>query len=187
MIGVIVTFEYQGDFDRHRIINVAEKARAMFEGMPGLRFKFFTFDEQHQSASNFYVWESREAAEGFFFGGASRPGDRTLRCPSSNRLPGDRSDRRQLACVAPSLDPTHLNYLGANSRLACRHACPILLSMRDGDAWLRSTTPQRAATGTRGRIVTPSAVEDLRRLCRSGAPRACRPRGQPGARGEGVL
>ena len=66
MIGVIVTFEYQGDFDRHRIINVAEKARAMFEGMPGLRFKFFTFDEQHQSASNFYVWESREAAEGFF-------------------------------------------------------------------------------------------------------------------------
>ncbi len=34
--------------------------------MPGLRFKFFTFDEARQSARNFYVWESREAAERFF-------------------------------------------------------------------------------------------------------------------------
>jgi len=38
----------------------------MFEGMPGLRFKFFTFDEKNQRATNFYVWDSKEAAEGFF-------------------------------------------------------------------------------------------------------------------------
>jgi hypothetical protein len=66
MIGVSVTFQYNGDFDRERVINVADKARSMFEGMPGLRFKFFTFDETQQRATNFYLWESREAAEGFF-------------------------------------------------------------------------------------------------------------------------
>ena len=66
MIGVNVRFEYDGTFDRSRVINVAENARAMFEGMPGLRFKFFTFDEEQQLASNFYVWESKEAAVGFF-------------------------------------------------------------------------------------------------------------------------
>jgi hypothetical protein len=33
---------------------------------PGLRFKFFTFDEKSQRAVNFYVWDSNEAAEGFF-------------------------------------------------------------------------------------------------------------------------
>ena len=66
MIGVYVTFQYSGDFDRDRVINVADKARSMFEGMPGLRFKFFTFDETHERARNFYVWESRETAEAFF-------------------------------------------------------------------------------------------------------------------------
>jgi hypothetical protein len=66
VIGVNVTFEYDGDFDHDRVIDVAAKARAMFEGMPGLRFKFFTFDEKQQRATNFYVWESREVADGFF-------------------------------------------------------------------------------------------------------------------------
>jgi hypothetical protein len=66
VIGVNVRFEYDGTFDRSRVINVADHARAMFEGMPGLRFKFFTFDEEQQRATNFYVWESKEAAVGFF-------------------------------------------------------------------------------------------------------------------------
>jgi heme-degrading monooxygenase HmoA len=66
MTGVYVTFQYDGDFDRLRVAQVAQKARGMFEGMPGLRFKFFTFDEKEQRAINFYVWESDEAAEGFF-------------------------------------------------------------------------------------------------------------------------
>jgi hypothetical protein len=38
----------------------------MFEGMPGLRYKFFTFDEQQQRATNFYVWDSQVAADAFF-------------------------------------------------------------------------------------------------------------------------
>jgi hypothetical protein len=66
VIGVSVTFSYDGDFDRARVIGVADTARGMFEGMPGLRFKFFTFDEKQQRATNFYVWESQEAAERFF-------------------------------------------------------------------------------------------------------------------------
>jgi len=66
MIGVYVTFQYDGDFDRSRIENVAEHARGMFEGMPGLRSKFFTVDEKQQRAVNFYVWDSDQAAERFF-------------------------------------------------------------------------------------------------------------------------
>jgi hypothetical protein len=66
LIGVNVTFDYDGTFDRSRVTKVAENARAMFEGMPGLRFKFFTFDEKNQRATNFYVWDTTEAAEGFF-------------------------------------------------------------------------------------------------------------------------
>ena len=66
MIGVYVRFDYDGTFDRARVLGVAENARVMFEGMPGLRFKFFTFDEEQQSATNFYVWDSKEAAVGFF-------------------------------------------------------------------------------------------------------------------------
>ncbi len=66
MIGVNVTFDFDGDFDRDRVIDVADKARAVFEGMSGLRFKFFTFDEKQQRATNFYVWASREAADAFF-------------------------------------------------------------------------------------------------------------------------
>lgn len=66
MIGVTVTFSYTGDFDRSRVTKVAHEARAMFEGMRGLRFKFFTFDEKRQRAVNFYIWDSEEAAEQFF-------------------------------------------------------------------------------------------------------------------------
>lgn len=66
MIGVTVTFDYAGNFDRARMIKIASEARGMFEGMPGLRLKVFTFDEKQQRAANFYIWDSREAAEGFF-------------------------------------------------------------------------------------------------------------------------
>ena len=67
MIGVIVTFKYgDGYLDRARVIEIAENNRGMFEGMPGLRLKFFTIDEKHHRATNFYVWDSRDAAELFF-------------------------------------------------------------------------------------------------------------------------
>lgn len=66
MIGVIVTFDCAGNFDRERVIKIASDFHGMFEGMPGLRSKVFTFDEKQQRVANFYVWESREPAEAFF-------------------------------------------------------------------------------------------------------------------------
>lgn len=66
VIGVSVVFDYEDGFDRARIIEVAKNARKMFEGMPDLRFKFFTLDEKRQQAMNVYVWESQAAAEAFF-------------------------------------------------------------------------------------------------------------------------
>jgi len=66
VIGVSVVFDYDGDFDRSRVLEVAKSARKMFEGLPGLRFKFFTLDEKQQRAMNIYVWDSKEAAEAFF-------------------------------------------------------------------------------------------------------------------------
>ena len=66
MTGVFVTFAYDGDLDRDRVENVAREARKLFEGMPGLRYKFFTLDPAHGRAVNFYAWESEDAAHGFF-------------------------------------------------------------------------------------------------------------------------
>jgi hypothetical protein len=66
MIGVIVTFQYAEDFDRSRLVAVAEKARETFEGMAGLRSKAFTIDGTRLRAINFYVWESAGAAKAFF-------------------------------------------------------------------------------------------------------------------------
>jgi hypothetical protein len=66
VIGVSVTFQYDEDFDRARVASVAEKARGVFEGMPGLRSKIFTIDNGRKCAMNFYVWESPDAAEAFF-------------------------------------------------------------------------------------------------------------------------
>jgi heme-degrading monooxygenase HmoA len=66
MIGVSVTFQYDGEFDRARLVSIAENARGAFEGMPGLRSKLFTIDDARRRAVNFYVWASSDAAKAFF-------------------------------------------------------------------------------------------------------------------------
>lgn len=66
MVGAFVVFELGDGFDRAKVVGIAEGARAVFEGMPELRFKFFTLDEERRRATNVYVWESMEAARGFF-------------------------------------------------------------------------------------------------------------------------
>lgn len=66
MIGVFVRFRYDGDFDSEKICRIAEAARGRFEKMPGLRSKAFTFSPEAREATNFYVWESEEAARAFF-------------------------------------------------------------------------------------------------------------------------
>ncbi len=66
MQGVIVEFQYADDFDPARIQGIAHEARGRFEGLPGLRQKTFTVDASNRRATNVYLWDSEEAARGFF-------------------------------------------------------------------------------------------------------------------------
>jgi len=66
MIGVFVTFPYGDNFDARAVRKIAEAARATFEGMPGLRSKAFTLNSAKREATNFYVWDSEDAAKTFF-------------------------------------------------------------------------------------------------------------------------
>ena len=65
MIAVFVTFD-SPDLDDAVVRKVAAEAEATFQGMPGLRNKFFTLDEKQKQATNVYVWESESAAREFF-------------------------------------------------------------------------------------------------------------------------
>jgi heme-degrading monooxygenase HmoA len=66
VIGVFVTFRYEGNFDEQAVRKIAETARARFDGMPGLRSKAFTFNSEKREAANFYIWDSEGAAKAFF-------------------------------------------------------------------------------------------------------------------------
>ena len=66
MIGVFVTFRHADNFDERAVREIADAARAKFEGMPGLRSKAFTLNPGKREASNFYVWDSEAAAKAFF-------------------------------------------------------------------------------------------------------------------------
>jgi hypothetical protein len=66
MVGVLVKFSYERDFNEEAVRAIAESARSKFEGMPELRLKAFTYDIENREAMNFYVWQSEEAARGFF-------------------------------------------------------------------------------------------------------------------------
>jgi hypothetical protein len=65
MLGAFVTFRY-ANLDEQAVLRIAETARASFEGMPGLRSKAFTVNSRKREATNFYVWDSEEAAKTFF-------------------------------------------------------------------------------------------------------------------------
>lgn len=65
MLGAFVTFRY-ANLDEQAVFRIAETARASFEGMPGLRSKAFTVNSRKREATNFYVWDSEEAAKTFF-------------------------------------------------------------------------------------------------------------------------
>ena len=66
MIGVFVTFSYGDNFDEQAVRKIAEAARAKFEGMPGLRSKAFTVNSRKREATNFYIWDSENAAKAFY-------------------------------------------------------------------------------------------------------------------------
>ena len=66
MIGVMVRFQYENEFNEARLQQIAEGACSKFQGMPGLRSKAFTVDAARRQALNFYLWESEDAARKFF-------------------------------------------------------------------------------------------------------------------------
>ena len=66
MIGVIVTFRYHNNFDEQAVRTIAASARARFEGLDGLRSKAFTYNVGKGEATNFYVWDSEDAARAFY-------------------------------------------------------------------------------------------------------------------------
>ena len=66
MIGVFVKFRFGDNFDERVVRKIAETTRARFEGMQGLRSKAFTFNPAKREATNFYVWDSEDAAKAFF-------------------------------------------------------------------------------------------------------------------------
>jgi heme-degrading monooxygenase HmoA len=66
MIGVFVTFRHADKFDEQAVRKIAETARAQFEGMPGLSSKAFTVNSAKHEVTNFYVWDSEDAAKAFF-------------------------------------------------------------------------------------------------------------------------
>jgi heme-degrading monooxygenase HmoA len=66
MFAVLVRFPEAGGPDREQAAKVAATARGMFEGMPGLRTKAFTYDQAAGRATNIYLWRSEDAARAFF-------------------------------------------------------------------------------------------------------------------------
>ena len=66
MVGVFVTFRYDDGVDAEAVTRIAEAAGETFRGMPGLRNKVFTVDAERDEATNFYIWDSEEAARAFF-------------------------------------------------------------------------------------------------------------------------
>jgi heme-degrading monooxygenase HmoA len=66
MIGVFVTFRYGENFGEQVVLKIAENARGRFEGMQGLRSKAFTVSSGKREATNFYLWDSEDAAKAFF-------------------------------------------------------------------------------------------------------------------------
>jgi hypothetical protein len=66
MVGVLIRFSFGTEFNADKLRRIAEKARAKFEGMPGLISKTFGINAERRAAVNYYVWESEQAARGFF-------------------------------------------------------------------------------------------------------------------------
>jgi hypothetical protein len=66
MIAVLVTFASPEGFSPEKLQAIADNSRGKFEGLPGLRSKCFTADEDGRRARNFYVWDDEAAARGFF-------------------------------------------------------------------------------------------------------------------------
>jgi heme-degrading monooxygenase HmoA len=66
VIAVFVRFRFEDGIERDAVTAIAEEAQDRFVGLPGLRSKAFTVDEDAREATNVYLWESEDAARAFF-------------------------------------------------------------------------------------------------------------------------
>jgi len=66
MIVAFITFRYGNDFTADKVHQLAQNARAMFEGMPGLRSKLFSVSPESREARNVYIWDDANSARTFF-------------------------------------------------------------------------------------------------------------------------
>ncbi|WP_228934842.1 hypothetical protein [Paraburkholderia saeva] len=142
MIGVFVTFRYGDNFDERAVRKIAETARGKFEVMPGLRSKAFTFNSGKREATNFYVWESEDAAKAFFT-------DELL--DRVTGLYGVRPDVEfvQIAALVENAPQSHRPRVSPSARRTGASPCPRPARMR------RGRRPGRPAeTGIAARAVT---------------------------------
>ena len=63
---IVLFYTYVVRVRMQAVRKIAETARTRFEGMPGLRSKAFTVNSGKHEATNFYVWDSEDAAKAFF-------------------------------------------------------------------------------------------------------------------------
>jgi len=71
MITAIVQFDLPSDVDRQKASDTFEKIAPLYRRMDGLIQKYFCFSEKGKGAG-IYLWETREAAEKIYYGGAWR-------------------------------------------------------------------------------------------------------------------
>ena len=64
LIATIVTFRYpEGGYDRARFEAINRTTAPKYEGLPGLVWKSYWYDNAACENGGIYVWTSREAAE----------------------------------------------------------------------------------------------------------------------------
>ena len=71
MITAVVQFDLPVEIDRQKALETFKEISPLYQKMGGLIQKYFCFSEEGRGAG-IYIWETREAAENIYFGGAWR-------------------------------------------------------------------------------------------------------------------
>ena len=71
MIIAVVQLDLPSDVDRQKASETFERIAPFYQSMDGLIQKYFCFSDEGKGAG-IYLWETREAAEKIYYGGAWR-------------------------------------------------------------------------------------------------------------------
>jgi len=66
MFSTIVHFNFKDDMPIDKVRGIATGSSARFKGMQDLKLKAYTINAEANTATNFYLWHSEEAARAFF-------------------------------------------------------------------------------------------------------------------------